>query len=177
VLRLYQERYADFNVRHFHEKLGEEHGIRLSHTWVKQALPGAGLVARRRKRGRRGLWKSGNLAESARFPLSHSLDDYDSPSLQIKCQTEGCLVKPDRSRANKTGHLDMLTTVGTSGPVVPVQAAVLDRFGQVLGGVAGPHLLESHRGHFDVADVSGSSQKDGLGRALLRRASQALLNQ
>ena len=51
VLRLYQERYADFNVRHFHEKLGEEHGIRLSHTWVKQALPGAGLVARRRRRG------------------------------------------------------------------------------------------------------------------------------
>ena len=51
VLRLYQERYADFNVRHFHEKLGEEHGIRLSYTWVKQALQGAGLVARRRQRG------------------------------------------------------------------------------------------------------------------------------
>ena len=27
VLALYQERYADFNVRHFHEKLDEEHGI------------------------------------------------------------------------------------------------------------------------------------------------------
>jgi len=51
VLRLYQERYADFNVRHFHEKLGDEHGLRLSYTWVKQALQGAGLVARRRQRG------------------------------------------------------------------------------------------------------------------------------
>src|SRR5512137_1410917 len=35
VLRLYQERYGDCNVRHFHEKLREEHGIELSYTWVK----------------------------------------------------------------------------------------------------------------------------------------------
>jgi transposase len=51
VLRLYQEKYFDFNVRHFHEKLGEEHGIRLSYTWVKRALQGAGLVKKSRKRG------------------------------------------------------------------------------------------------------------------------------
>src|SRR5205807_7437822 len=37
--------------RHFHEKLQAEHGIELSYTWVKQALQGAGLVARGRKRG------------------------------------------------------------------------------------------------------------------------------
>jgi transposase len=51
VLALYQEKYPDFNVRHFHEKLREQEGIRLSYSWVKQALQGAGLVARRRKRG------------------------------------------------------------------------------------------------------------------------------
>src|SRR4029077_8990739 len=44
VLRLYQEEYFDFNVRHFHEKLLAEHGIKLSYTWVKLALQGAGLV-------------------------------------------------------------------------------------------------------------------------------------
>ena len=52
VLRLYQEQYFDFNVRHFHEKLSSEHNIRLSYTWVKQALQGAGLVKTRRKRGK-----------------------------------------------------------------------------------------------------------------------------
>ena len=52
VLRLYQEQYFDFNVRHFHEKLGTEHGIKLSYTWVKQALQGAGLVKPRRPRGK-----------------------------------------------------------------------------------------------------------------------------
>ena len=51
VLELYRDRYFDLNVRHFHEKLGEEHGIQLSYTWVKAALQGAGLVARGRKRG------------------------------------------------------------------------------------------------------------------------------
>jgi hypothetical protein len=51
VLRLYQERYHDFNVRHFHEKLREEHGLELSYTWVKLALQGAGLVKKARQRG------------------------------------------------------------------------------------------------------------------------------
>ena len=51
VLRLYQEQYFDFNVRHFHEKLVAEHGIKLSYTWVKLALQGAGLVKKGRKRG------------------------------------------------------------------------------------------------------------------------------
>jgi transposase len=51
VLRLYREVYFDLNIRHFHEKLRDEHNIELSYTWVQLALQGAGLVARRRKRG------------------------------------------------------------------------------------------------------------------------------
>src|ERR1700756_879150 len=51
VLGLYREKYFDLNVRHFHEKLCEEHGIELSYTWVKLALQGAGLVAKARQRG------------------------------------------------------------------------------------------------------------------------------
>lgn len=51
VFALYREKYFDLNVQHFHEKLEAEHGIELSYTWVKQALQGAGLVERGRKRG------------------------------------------------------------------------------------------------------------------------------
>jgi len=51
VFALYREKYFDLNVQHFHEKLRAEHGIELSYTWVKQALQGAGLVGRGRKRG------------------------------------------------------------------------------------------------------------------------------
>jgi transposase len=50
VLRLYQEKYYDLNVRHFCEKLRDEYGIELSYTWVYQALVGAGLVRKRRRR-------------------------------------------------------------------------------------------------------------------------------
>src|ERR1700729_790553 len=51
VLELYREKYFDFNLRHFHEKLASEHQIGLSYSWVKGVLQGAGLVARGRKRG------------------------------------------------------------------------------------------------------------------------------
>src|SRR6202163_3578073 len=51
VLGLYKETYYDLNIRHFHGKLRDKHDIQLSYSWVKQALQGAGLVAKRRKRG------------------------------------------------------------------------------------------------------------------------------
>jgi len=51
VLRLYQEKYFDFNIRHFHEKLVEEEGIQISYTWVRLALQAAGLVKGRKRRG------------------------------------------------------------------------------------------------------------------------------
>ena len=50
ALGLYQEKYFDLNVRHFQEKLREEEQIELSYTWLYQALVGAGLVQKRRKR-------------------------------------------------------------------------------------------------------------------------------
>ena len=51
VLGLYKETYYDLNIRHFHEKLRDEHAIELSYTWVQKALQGAGMVAKRHKRG------------------------------------------------------------------------------------------------------------------------------
>ena len=61
VLTLFETRYYDFTVKHFHEKL-TEHGIGRSYTWTKKVLQKAGLVkkaprrgAHRRKRPRRPL--------------------------------------------------------------------------------------------------------------------------
>jgi len=52
ILRLYRERYAGFNVRHFHQLVRRDEHVTLSYTLVKTALQKAGLVARRRARGR-----------------------------------------------------------------------------------------------------------------------------
>lgn len=51
VLRLFREKYFDFSVRHFHEKLREEHGITYSYTCIKRLLQAAQLVEKARKRG------------------------------------------------------------------------------------------------------------------------------
>ncbi len=52
VLRLYRETYQGFNVRHFHEIAQQQHGVRLSYSFVKKALQEAGLVKKYRPRGR-----------------------------------------------------------------------------------------------------------------------------
>ena len=52
ILHLYRERYEGFNASHFHEIAVRDHGVGLSYTFVKEALQGAGLVKKRRKRGR-----------------------------------------------------------------------------------------------------------------------------
>jgi transposase len=52
ILRLYRERYLGFNVRHFCQLARRAHGLTFSYTLVKTALQQAGLVAKRRARGR-----------------------------------------------------------------------------------------------------------------------------
>lgn len=52
ILRLYRERYDGFNVCHFHQIAKREHGVVLSYTFVKKALQEAGLVRKKKKRGR-----------------------------------------------------------------------------------------------------------------------------
>lgn len=52
ILRLYQDRYRGFNVRHFHHVARREHGVTLSYSFVRLALQEAGLVRKGRARGR-----------------------------------------------------------------------------------------------------------------------------
>ena len=52
ILRLYRERYAGFNGRHFYQIAQREHRVQLSYTYVKTALQQAGLLPHRRARGR-----------------------------------------------------------------------------------------------------------------------------
>jgi hypothetical protein len=48
---LYQERYRDFTVKHFHEQLVKRHNYKLSYTVTRLALQGAGLVRPQKRRG------------------------------------------------------------------------------------------------------------------------------
>ena len=55
ILRLYRETYRGWNVRHFHQTVRREHGVKLSYTAVKKLLQEAGLVRRKKARGRHRL--------------------------------------------------------------------------------------------------------------------------
>ncbi len=48
---LYQERYRDFTVKHFHEQLQKRHNYKLGYTVTRLALQGAGLVPPQKRRG------------------------------------------------------------------------------------------------------------------------------
>lgn len=51
VCRLYEERYAGFNTKHFHEHLERDHGYKLSYTVTRLMLQDAGLVKKAARRG------------------------------------------------------------------------------------------------------------------------------
>ena len=87
VLGLYRDRYFDLNVQHFHEKLRDEHQIELSYTWVKQALQGAGLVARGAQT--RGASQATGTAAAAGHAAAHRRQ----PSSLVPGRA---LVRPDR---------------------------------------------------------------------------------
>ena len=44
VLSLYRDKYFDFNMSHFYDKLRNFHNINISYNWVRLALQGAGLI-------------------------------------------------------------------------------------------------------------------------------------
>ncbi len=52
ILRLYRERFAGWNVRHFYRFARRDHSVTLSYSFVKLALQEAGLVRKGRARGR-----------------------------------------------------------------------------------------------------------------------------
>ena len=62
VAALYRERYADWTVKHFHERAQQRHGLLASYGWTKSVLQAAGLVrpaakrsAHRKRRPRRPM--------------------------------------------------------------------------------------------------------------------------
>jgi transposase len=52
ILRLYRTQYYDYNVLHFHETIQRDHGVTLSYSFVKKALQEAGLVNKKKARGK-----------------------------------------------------------------------------------------------------------------------------
>lgn len=88
LLRLYRERYVGFNVRHFCSIARREHGLVWSYSFVRQALQRAGLVKKRRPRGRHFLRRP----PRACFGEMLHLDGSHHPWLARRPQERQCLI-------------------------------------------------------------------------------------
>ena len=88
LLRLYRERYAGFNVRHFCSIARREHNLVWSYSFVRQALQRAGLVKKRRPRGRHHLRRPPRPC----FGEMLHLDGSHHPWLALRPAQRQCLI-------------------------------------------------------------------------------------
>ena len=101
-------------MRHFHEKLREQHGIELSYSWVKQALQGSGLVARERQRGVKYSPKQRKVGDRAvpeqeiDFDANRVLQDDTHKKVHIAVIRHQSMQKRDGPRAEHRSKIGTL---------------------------------------------------------------------
>ena len=124
VLQLYRERYRGFNVRHFHEITRREHGVTLSYSYVKQALQTAGLVRKRRPRGRHRRRRE----PRACFGELLHLDGSVHPWLTLTPDRRPCLIAVPDDATNQVLHAALYPSESTEA-VMHALAAVFRTYG------------------------------------------------
>lgn len=159
VLRLYRERYAGFNVRHFHEIARREHGVTVSYSFVKHTLQAAGLVKKHRVRGRHRRRRE----PRACFGELLHLDGSTHPWLALRPDERQTLIAIPDDATNQVLHAELYRTESTHA-VMTALAAVF----QVQGL---PMALYTDRAHwaFHTPTAKGPVDKTHLtqvGRAL-----------
>jgi transposase len=161
VLRLYREQYAGFNVRHFHEIVRREHGVRLSYTSVKLALQTAGLVKKRRPRGRHRRRRE----PRACFGELLHLDGSVHPWLALVPEQRSCLIAVPDDATNRVLHAALYPSESTHA-VMTALSAVFTTYGL-------PMALYTDRAHwaFHTPRAKGpvdKTRRTQVGRALER---------
>lgn len=118
IVRLYREQYAGFNVRHFHEIVRREHGVGLSYSYVKQALQTAGLVKKRRARGRHRHRRE----PRACFGELLHLDGSTHPWLACLPDQRSCLIAVPDDATNRVLHAALYPTESTHAVMMALRA-------------------------------------------------------
>jgi transposase len=161
VLQLYRERYRGFNVRHFHDTVRRVYGVTLSYSYVKQALQTAGLVRKRRPRGRHRRRRE----PRACFGELLHLDGSRHAWLALRPDERSCLIAVPDDATNRVLHAALYATESTHA-VMTTLHAVFTTYGL-------PMALYTDRAHwaFHTPRAKGPVDKTRLtqvGRALAR---------
>jgi transposase len=159
VLRLYRERYAGFNVRHFHQIARREHAVTVSYSFVKHTLQAAGLVKKHRARGRHRRRRE----PRACFGELLHLDGSTHPWLALRPDERQTLIAIPDDATNQVLHAALYRSE-SSQAVMTALAAVFRQHGL-------PIALYTDRAHwaFHTPTAKGPVDKTHLtqlGRAL-----------
>lgn len=124
LLALYERRYAGVNVRHFCAIARREHGLQWSYSFVRQALQVAGLVKKRRPRGRHRLRRPPRECFGEMLHLDGSLH----PWLALRPQERQCLIVVVDDATRQLLYAQLCAHEGTD-PVLAAVHAVVARHG------------------------------------------------
>jgi transposase len=161
VVELYRDHYRGFNGRHFHQIARREHGVRLSYSFVKQALQLAGLLKKGRARGRHRRRR----APRACFGELLHIDGSTHPWL-ARCPEERSVLIAVLDDATKRVLYAQLWPSETTHAVMSALSAVIMTHGL-------PMAIYTDRAHwaFHTAQAKGPIDRTHLtqlGRALQR---------
>lgn len=124
LLALYRGRYAGLNVRHFCALARREHGLQWSYSFVRQALQVAGLVKKRRPRGRHRLRRP----PRACFGEMLHLDGSEHVWLALRPAEHQCLIVVVDDATRRLLYAQLCAHEGTD-PVLEALHAVVGQYG------------------------------------------------
>lgn len=160
LFRLYRERYAGFNGRHFYDVVRRDHGITWSYSFVKRALQGAGLLAKRRPRGRHRRRRE----PRACFGELLHLDGSRHPWLTLAPALRPTLITVVDDATKRLLYAQLLEGGETTAGVMAALAAVLTRYGL-------PQALYTDRARWAVYTPTAGAAAD---RSRLTQVGRAL---
>jgi transposase len=124
LLTLYQRRYQGVNVRHFCAIARREHGLKWSYSFVRQALQVAGLVKKRRPRGRHRLRRPPRACFGEMLHLDGSLHAW----LALRPHERQCLIVVVDDATRRLLYAQLCAHEGTE-PVLAALHAVVSGHG------------------------------------------------
>jgi transposase len=121
LLALYARRYTGVNVRHFCAIARREHGLAWSYSFVRQALQVAGLVKKRRPRGRHRLRRPPRACFGEMLHLDGSLHAW----LALRPQQRQCLIVVVDDATRRLLYAQLCAHEGSDPVLAAVRAVVV----------------------------------------------------
>ncbi len=159
VLKLYRESYFDFNVQHFHDHLVRDYDFAYSYNWLRMTLQQAGLVKKKKGRGK-------HRKRRERRPLFGQMLHLDGSNHEWLSLCPGerqvlLLVVDDATGKNLAGDLvDAEATKTCLG----IMRHVVEEYG-----IAAQLYTDRHSVYWHTAKAGGKVDKDNptqFGRAM-----------